>query len=62
VTTAYNRIAGQSVERLAALSDGVFAFAMTPLVLDLRVPAIEVVHSERDLMASPLCHRDSSCT
>lgn len=49
MTTAYNRIAGQSVERLAALSDGIFAFAMTLLVLDLRVPAMETVHSERDL-------------
>jgi len=49
MTTAYNRIAGQSVERLAALSDGIFAFAMTLLVLDLRVPAMEAVHSERDL-------------
>jgi len=45
----YNRLAGQSVERLAALSDGIFAVAMTLLVLDLRVPASEAVHSERDL-------------
>src|SRR5437763_10669420 len=47
--TSYNRIAGQSVERLAALSDGVFAVAMTLLVLDLRAPATEMVHNERDL-------------
>jgi uncharacterized membrane protein len=49
MATPYNRIAGQSVDRLAALSDGVFAVAMTLLVLDLRAPAIEAVHSERDL-------------
>lgn len=47
---AYNRIAGQSIERLAALSDGIFAVAMTLLVLDLRVPAADLVHSERDLL------------
>ena len=46
---SYNQIAGQSVERLAALSDGVFAVAMTLLVLDLRAPAAELVHSEQDL-------------
>jgi uncharacterized membrane protein len=45
----YNRVAGQSVERIAALSDGIFAVAMTLLVLDLRVPAAESVHSEHDL-------------
>jgi uncharacterized membrane protein len=49
MATSYNRIAGQSVERLAALSDGIFAVAMTLLVLDLRVPAMETVHSEHDL-------------
>jgi len=37
--TWYNEIAGQSVERLAALSDGIFAVAMTLLVHGLRVPA-----------------------
>ena len=45
----YNRIAGQSIERIAALSDGVFAVAMTLLVLDLRAPALDAVHSEAEL-------------
>lgn len=47
--TTYNRIAGNSVERLAALSDGIFAFAMTLLVLELHVPARENIHTGRDL-------------
>jgi hypothetical protein len=47
--SVYNRVAGQSVERLAARSDGIFAVAMTLLVLDLRVPANDAVHAERAL-------------
>ncbi len=47
--TIYNLIAGQSKERLAALSDGVFAFAMTVLALDIRAPAVAAIHSEASL-------------
>jgi TMEM175 potassium channel family protein len=47
--TPYNEVAGQSVERLAALSDGIFAVAMTLLVLDLHDPAREAIHSEKGL-------------
>lgn len=52
MSTQYERIAGMSLERVAALSDGVFAVAMTLLVLDLGVPAIEDVHSDADLWAA----------
>jgi uncharacterized membrane protein len=45
----YNRIAGQSLHRIEALSDGVFAVAMTLLVLDLHTPVAAAIHSERDL-------------
>lgn len=51
MSTIYNRMAGQSLERLAALSDGIFAVGMTLLVLDLRVPVSDAIHihSEQDL-------------
>jgi uncharacterized membrane protein len=38
--TSYHRFAGSSLDRLAALSDGVFAVAMTLLVLDLKAPSV----------------------
>lgn len=47
----YNQIAGQKVQRVEALSDGVFAVALTLLVLDIKTPANELIHSEKDLMA-----------
>lgn len=45
----YNKIAGRSLERIAAISDGIFAVAMTLLVLDLKTPAAEAIHSSAGL-------------
>jgi uncharacterized membrane protein len=50
--TRYNLIAGDSVERLAALSDGLFAVAMTLLVLDLKLPAREGIATDQALLAA----------
>jgi uncharacterized membrane protein len=46
----YDQFAGQNVERLAALSDGIFAVAMTLLVLDLHVPTTDLSHGLRALV------------
>ena len=45
----YNEVAGRSLERLASLTDAIFAFAMTLLVLDIRVPDVNGIHTETQL-------------
>jgi uncharacterized membrane protein len=50
VEKTYNRIAGHSLERIGALSDGVFAIAMTLIVLEIRVPENAKIHSEGDVL------------
>jgi len=50
--TLYNRIQGRNLDRLAALSDGIFAVSMTLLVLDLHVPSAVQVGSESALLAA----------
>jgi uncharacterized membrane protein len=34
----YNQISARGLERISALSDGLFAIAMTLIVLEIRVP------------------------
>lgn len=38
--------------RVVGITDGVFAIALTLIVLEIRVPAHEAIHSERDLLAA----------
>ena len=46
----YNAFAGGDVGRIEALSDGIFAFAATVLMLDFRAPEPADVHSEAELL------------
>lgn len=46
----YNQVSGKSIQRIEFLSDGVFAIALTILVLDIKVPASENVASEKGLI------------
>jgi uncharacterized membrane protein len=50
--THYNKIAGQNTQRIEAISDGVFAVAMTLLVLDIKVPIAETIKTETELAHS----------
>jgi uncharacterized membrane protein len=50
----YNRIQGRSLERLAAMGDGISAVGMTLLELDLHIPTAAQVHGEGELLAA-LC-------
>jgi uncharacterized membrane protein len=54
VRNHYNSFAGGDVGRIEALSDGIFAFAATVLVLDFRSPEPSDVHSEAELLSSLL--------
>ena len=48
---SYRQFSGQNLVRLAALSDGIFAVAMTLLILNVHVPIATVLHAEQPLWA-----------
>lgn len=48
----YNLISGFRLQRIEAISDGVFAIALTFLALDIKVPASELIHTESELVAT----------
>jgi uncharacterized membrane protein len=49
--SSYNQIANRSLERIGALSDGLFAIALTLIVLEIRVPdPLVVPHTSEDLL------------
>jgi uncharacterized membrane protein len=54
----YRQLSGMSLERLTALSDGIFAVAMTLLVLGLSVKTLQLAHPSEgdvwDLVLKPL--------
>jgi uncharacterized membrane protein len=50
--THYNSFAGGDVGRIEALSDGIFAFAATVLVLDFRAPDAADIHTEAQLLGA----------
>jgi uncharacterized membrane protein len=52
--THYNAFAGGDVGRIEALSDGIFAFAATVLVLDFRAPEPADIYSEAELLSAPI--------
>jgi uncharacterized membrane protein len=49
--THINRVAAQDLGRIAALSDGIFAFAATVLVLEIHIPDRADIHSQAELLA-----------
>jgi uncharacterized membrane protein len=51
VIQSYRQFSGQNLGRLAALSDGIFAVAMTLLVLTIQVPTSLGAHSQQPLWA-----------
>jgi uncharacterized membrane protein len=52
MTLTYNQIAARGLERIAALSDGLFAIAMTLIVLEIRIPDPGPISTEQELWAA----------
>jgi uncharacterized membrane protein len=50
----YNLLAGSDLGRISALSDGIFAFAMTVLVLEIHIPDSAAVANEAALCSALL--------
>ncbi len=48
----YNAFAGSSIERIAALSDGLFAIAMTLIVLEVHVPEAHGIANDTALLGA----------
>jgi uncharacterized membrane protein len=49
MSVVYNQIANRSLERIGALSDGLFAIAMTLIVLEIHVPAPDGITTDGKL-------------
>ena len=52
MSVVYNQIANRSLERIGALSDGLFAIAMTLIVLEIRVPELPHGSTDSQLLAA----------
>jgi len=52
--TQYHEVAGTKVDRIASLSDAVFAIALTLTVLEVRIPGRQGIMTEHDLTAAML--------
>jgi uncharacterized membrane protein len=48
----YNELAGRGLERIWNLSDSVFAFALTLLLLNVRLPDAGAIHGEAELVTA----------
>jgi len=50
--TTYNRLSGTNVQRIEALSDALYAIALTLTVLEVRVPSRQMTMTEGELRAA----------
>lgn len=46
----YSDISGKNTGRIEAIADGIFSVGLTLLVLDIKVPYLESIHSESELI------------